>query len=959
MVEVSEMQPRKQIFVITVLLLLCTTNFFVIFNDKTVSAASVGSSTLYFVDYFENTAENSGYLDSSIPISEFPPSKTNNSYYPPILRNIATNYENYFQWITFWVLNSIDYYGAGLDGYEDIIDQLKILMPNPLRITESYINENNESIMLDGDVTYNLDFSTSKFLGNENENKVNVSIYSYNPNAFFPTLIKSTETIITEPSSLSKIHSQTIIIENVTHTIVPGSSILFSIEIIPANKTILSFIQNQDSFINKHKDQMKEFLIKVIEFFDNPEINAYYDIYKDFENLTSSLNLSSNLTAEFFNSVIGPSLVYDSIDHPSSVTVPFQSSNEKENTIKYYLDQSNKLTKSKPTGDPSSSSLANGQITWRSDSFARSKILKNADAVIYINYKDATFFKNKMAVTALLLINNELVASDSVQFENQVFVTTSKIYHFSFDNLEDNIEISYDDTISIQLELENETTVGQGLLRSVDVLYNGLEYPSYLMVSLSETDHITVTYDRSPSSAEIIPGDTVTYTLNISSDYNDDITVDYKPSSFSDTEQNSWDITISDPSFSIQSDGKKSITVDLTSTFISLDAYDEKPLEMDLEIIGKTGYDSIPLSAEVSSNAVTFDTLIDAPEGKTIKHGANQTYVINITNNNTGLWPNSFILTALSSNNWTVDLSDYTYDNLGYGNTTSIDVTLHVPKKTNVDSDMITFKVISKENGAVKTITINSTIKGESIFEDIFDYFETLAEDFGLDEVFGDFAPFVIPILLIIVIFIIIILMVFIITSKTIELICVDRIKEILPYEKATYDIIIKNHSNKIQTCNLDIHFDSNDEKWKYNVQQETVTIPQKQSKTIHLSILPTDEIIGDDWVKASFIASIVGSKKQRNIDLMVMVKNGITDLSIQNVFHWPKPFRGNEKVTTSFKIQNNGNIQAKNIKVRLLINDKEKNKVEDIIIPARGYADISIPWIAKKGKNDIRIVVT
>ena len=40
------------------------------------------------------------------------------------------------------------------------------------------------------------------------------------------------------------------------------------------------------------------------------------------------------------------------------------------------------------------------------------------------------------------------------------------------------------------------------------------------------------------------------------------------------------------------------------------------------------------------------------------------------------------------------------------------------------------------------------------------------------------------------------------------------------------------------------------------------------------------------------------------------------------------------------------------NIKVRLFINGKEKNKVEDIIIPARGYADISIPWIANKGKN-------
>jgi hypothetical protein len=39
-------------------------------------------------------------------------------------------------------------------------------------------------------------------------------------------------------------------------------------------------------------------------------------------------------------------------------------------------------------------------------------------------------------------------------------------------------------------------------------------------------------------------------------------------------------------------------------------------------------------------------------------------------------------------------------------------------------------------------------------------------------------------------------------------------------------------------------------------------------------------------------------------------------------------------------------------------VNNEEKNKVEDIIIPAGGYADIKMPWIAVKGKNEIEIVV-
>ena len=57
-------------------------------------------------------------------------------------------------------------------------------------------------------------------------------------------------------------------------------------------------------------------------------------------------------------------------------------------------------------------------------------------------------------------------------------------------------------------------------------------------------------------------------------------------------------------------------------------------------------------------------------------------------------------------------------------------------------------------------------------------------------------------------------------------------------------------------------------------------------------------------------------------------------------------------------KLVNKGNVSARNISVILYVNDEEKNKVEDITIPRGGYADISIPWIAVKGKNEIYIVV-
>ena len=57
-------------------------------------------------------------------------------------------------------------------------------------------------------------------------------------------------------------------------------------------------------------------------------------------------------------------------------------------------------------------------------------------------------------------------------------------------------------------------------------------------------------------------------------------------------------------------------------------------------------------------------------------------------------------------------------------------------------------------------------------------------------------------------------------------------------------------------------------------------------------------------------------------------------------------------------RINNIGKVSASNISVILYVNGEEKNKVEDITIPRRGYAEIEIPWIAVKGKNEVNIVV-
>ena len=80
--------------------------------------------------------------------------------------------------------------------------------------------------------------------------------------------------------------------------------------------------------------------------------------------------------------------------------------------------------------------------------------------------------------------------------------------------------------------------------------------------------------------------------------------------------------------------------------------------------------------------------------------------------------------------------------------------------------------------------------------------------------------------------------------------------------------------------------------------------------------------------------------------------------LKVIGVIHWPKVFKKGDRVVTSFRLENKAKVAANKVSVILYVNGEEKNKVEDITIPSGGYADIEMPWIAVKGKNEVNIVV-
>ena len=243
-----------------------------------------------------------------------------------------------------------------------------------------------------------------------------------------------------------------------------------------------------------------------------------------------------------------------------------------------------------------------------------------------------------------------------------------------------------------------------------------------------------------------------------------------------------------------------------------------------------------------------------------------------------------------------------------------------------------------------------------NVFENIYETFENIAESLGLDEIFGSYAAVgLITIILVIVIFIILII-VALLTTKSVEIICTDRIKEIDPDDKAVFEISLKNPTKKNKIYQLS--FDKiNENKWEKTIDREKISVEGKNTGKILLTVCPTDKVEHNEWTETILNANVNGKKKQYSITLMTMVKDGKTLLQLKDVFHWPKDFKNGEKVITSFKLYNKGNISARDINVILLVNGKKKNNVA-VTIPSKGYADIRLPWIALKGKNNIHIKV-
>ncbi|MCX6664501.1 MAG: hypothetical protein NT038_00335 [Euryarchaeota archaeon] len=948
--------------------------------------SNASTNILHFTEYIPFSLDSLDAESGSTQMSTDIPTKTNDSEWPPSLfvknKLIPTiNKDEWLSWFGLWTIYkfALEFGDITEEDSEIPIDMLSSFfeLMNPFKVTEEYLYTGAETREINGNVLFNLYLSSSSKPLHKDSVKISIS----NGTDFFGSglilsqEIKNTTTTIKPTIIPGRIKPYLITLDlSNEHVVLKENSILlFSVEIIPSERTIGNILTKLSE--RGFEDKALTIMGKLSDFLSKRKITKLQDLgatLKEFLNMSDligedGVNLTLADLADLADGVLASSFIFGSSTHDSTVTLPLSIPIEqKENEITYYLHKEDivyQMVTEIPTSNTTiSEKLKDTTRTWSGNGPVQSKILKNAEANIYMDYRNLIDLR-KITLTATLSNEGGVISNSSITLDKTKLLDLIKknnhLTTFIFSNINDkNKELIYDEPLSLDIAIADGPQLGQ---RTIQILYDSVDCPSSLHLFVEDTTHIKFTYTSNPADAKIVPGGIIDYTLNITSEGKDpkiNINVIQKE------KIGGWNIVTASESIVFSAGGYQLVHVLVDSTDTTQDAYDDS-LDMIFEVSGKTGKATAEASALVTRAAITYDLSIRVDnESLDVKKGVNATFNFYIKNNNIGASDDddSYQITVTSKNGWEKKYIQ-TVSKVINGKERIVQVTVSVPTDTSFSSDTLTFKATSKGNSAASAaLTVTIQVIGNNVLYDFFDavykFFDSAADQLGLKDTFGSDAAIVLALILFVLFFFIIIVIALLLTQKVVKFQCIDRIQEIDPDGEARFEIVVLNPTRKTRTYEVFATRRPVSSHWDASVEPQKLVVEPKQSITIVVTVKPTSQIEPNDWVETIIRVNSLGKKKQTEIQTMTMVTNVKAELAIKNMFHWPRDFKEGERITTSFRVENVSKVSARKVKVSLTINGEEKNKVEDLIIPGYGYAEITIPWIAKQGKNDIRVTV-
>ena len=603
--------------------------------------------------------------------------------------------------------------------------------------------------------------------------------------------------------------------------------------------------------------------------------------------------------------------------------------------------------------------LTDSALKWTGPEIDRNKMIKNITVDLYIQYSKLLALR-KPTIKVSIYDNDKEIDSKTIEVDRATLFellkrgpeTPTTLYF----NLDPAYQIFYDHALRLEITGDKPLLI----LKPLNLLYDSEQYPSSVTIYYDETDNIKI--EGIKDKIPIYAGGSAEYELTIVSKYKDNITLDISKNS-----NNFDDVYYYPKTFSIkENNGSAKVHVFVNSTATDASAYGDK-VEVYFNASGRTGFTSKKSTVEVDEDAVIHDIDVIVDKCIKIRHGHNKTLSFIIMNKNKGFMKDSYSIEITSARNFSITyISDIS--NLGAynedlkGPEEEVNVTISVPWYTKHDSDELTFIITSMHSGEKYSVIVNVTlnIEGPNIFESIYHIFESAADEMGLNDALDGYGTLFLIFLIIFLILFFLIIAIVLAKRKFVELICLDRIKEISPDEVATYEMTLRNPYKRNMT--YDVFIESKDKevgnRWEMSLDKQQIYLDPRKSEVIKLTVKPSDYVKPNDWTEVKVIAKPIDRNKIAEITTVTTIKDQKLDLKISGVVHWPRHFKEGDRVETSFKLTNRGNVAAENVTVILYINGEEKNRVENIALPRGGFADIEIPWIAGKGKNEVNIVV-
>ena len=941
-------------------------------------AESGGKTTLYFTDVFPslNNASDSSFF-AFAPLSVTPPIKNSDSRYPPsILSNNTTKFfsqpksdrnfttwllskanQNFITWLTLTVMSSMLF-----DNMTEIFQELSsifpgmnlsdimLMFPSALRISETYKYEGDTPLTLTGDVPFTIYLDVPYHL-KKYQDYLNVSLYLFNENSDFPVFkkIKNTTTPIANKPSEQQI---TVTLQDIHTTIMPGESLLVSMEINPGeranhtarlDKYITRWENRIDRWVNKTHAPIRQSIGQKIQEIQSEMLLLLYDsnlTLADFTDLTKTV-------------LKDPRFLYDSVQHPTSVLFPAELPGPTEAILEYLHTDKNMTAAEAANGTGTTVPLTTSTTLWTASAFSRSKIIKNATATIYLK-TPLLFFAKRCTLQASLYDNDTIIANASVTLLHLKRNNKGPIA-LVFPSL--NYELSYGHHLRLGLTLSHAPFLAS--LRKISLLCDSTSRPSTLTVTDTETQNIHINYTATPASQSILPGQSIDYTLMITGKQADTVTLD-----ITNKTDGNWSVYIPTFTTTVPANGAATLHVIVNSTNDHKSAYNNT-IDLTFRVTGNTGIAKTSASATISPDAISYAVdIVGYPDALNVQKGENRSFIIVISNNNTGAIDDtdSYTITAASENHWTVDNTDK-YLNLIRGSTSTPDGTKaimiieHVPQNTDETSDTITITTTSIRSPTTSdTITVLVKVQGSGEIQGTYDWFKTLAKNLGLTEPFGDLAPLVLITLLMVIIIFIIIIITLVLTRRVVRLTAPELLKEIDSSSHAQYEITLENTTRSPKTYTITSSQKHPATPWTVIITPQTLTIDGRQHATVSVAVHAPPATPSKDWCELDIS---VKAKKVRpqHLSLLTLIKDGTPILQVHHVAHTPASFIAGDRVMTSFTVANEGTVSAPNASVNFFLNRK-KIATLDCAIPPGGAADIQVPWIATKGKNTVKVQV-